>query len=441
MRLVLNSIINIGIRDDNSFELNKQVRIINTISFYGSIACLFFLVTSIPFLIPAYTLFCLVCIVVLMLNFYFNKIRKYWIAKAILLFMMPIIVFSFSFFIGPIGNEYYLITELVFLFFLYKKTFIRILVFSYLTSCFVLLKILIHEEIIKLANPIFEYVFYPNIITSFVLTFLGLNLFYNEHIQYQNLVEAQNLDLTNKNREIERQNDDLEKLNNLKNKLFSVISHDLRGPLKSLLSMINMYENNYITTEQFKEHLPNLKEKIDNTSNMTENLLAWSKTQIKGLKPKYENFDLTETINNIIGVFEDSVKSKRLSVNVSISHSYTLYSDLEMVKTIIRNVFHNAIKFSNAGGKIELEVIEENDLTAIKISDEGKGIESSVVEKFNNDETLLSEKGTMGELGTGLGLVIAKDFVKLISGRIILQSTSGKGSVFFIEIPTYAGQR
>ena len=434
--MVLQRIIDFGITDDNTFEQNKQIKIINTISLYGSIVCIIFIVATFPFKIILYTLISSLCVVILMMNFLLNKYRKYDAAKSILLFVMPIIIISFSIFIGPIGNEYYLLAELVFMFFLYKKTLSRIFVFFYLVSAFIFIQFATSQGFITLVSPALKILYYPNLITAFILMFIGLDLFYNEHTRYQSLVENQNEALKKNNTEIEERKNDLEKINAVKNKLLSVLSHDLRGPFKSLLAIIDMFDNDYITDEQFKAQLPNLNEKINNTFNMTENLLEWTRSQLKGIKPKKVKFDLTESVHDVVQLFDENISTKKININIKSTQNCTITSDKEMINTILRNIIHNAIKFSFPSGNIDISLKTNENSTRIIIKDEGQGMEPDIVGAFNKNKEIVSKLGTSGEKGSGLGLSIIKEFVELLEGEVSIQSTPGNGSMFTINLPT-----
>ncbi len=334
---------------------------------------------------------------------------------------------------GPIGNEHYLLAELVFLFFLFEKTLSRIFVFTYLTSAFIFIQFGISKGFIKLSSPDLEILYYPNVITAFILCFLGLDLFYNEHIRYQKLIENQNNELKKNNAEIEARKDDLEKINIVKNKLFSVLSHDLRGPLKSILTLLDMFDNEYITVEQFKNQLPGLNEKISNTFNLTENLLDWTRSQLRGITPKKEKMDLTESVHNVIQIFDESITAKKLRLSIDFPKRSTIISDQEMVKTILRNLIHNAIKFSYEKGKINIDIEVHHKEILLVIRDEGKGMDSDIVEAFNNNKEIVSSLGTSGEKGSGLGLSITRDFVEILGGKISVKSAPNCGCCFTIS--------
>ncbi len=350
---------------------------------------------------------------------------------------MPIIILSFSLLMGPIGNEYYLLTELVFLFFLFQKTISRIFVFAYLASIFIFIQFAITEGFITLADPVLKNLYYPNIITSFILTFIGLDLFYNEHTRYQSLVENQNEALKKNNSEIIERKNDLENINKINNKLFSVLSHDLRGPLQSLLTLLDMFDNEYITVEQFKNQLPNLNGKISNTFNMTENLLDWTKSQLKGIKPNEEKIDLAETIHNVVQLFDENISAKKIKVNIHFSKNFTIISDREMLKTILRNLIHNAIKFSFENGALDISIESNDENVEILIYDQGQGMKEEIVQAFNENKEIVSSLGTSGEKGSGLGLSITREFIDILNGEVHLSSQLDKGSTFTITLPVH----
>lgn len=432
---MLKRVFNVGVSPDNPFEVNKNLKIINTISFYGMVVSLVFAVLGLPFQQYTYALVCLTTFLVLFLIVYLNHIQRYNWSKALLMTILPLVVVLFSFSFGPIGNEYYLLAEIIFLFFLFRSTWARVVVFTYLTFCFVVIKVAIYYSFVTASLPFQSLIYFSNVIFSFVLSFLGLNLFFKEHIKYQELVESQFDSLKEQHAEISDKKNELEKLNLVKDKLFSVISHDLRGPLQSLITLLDMFSNDYIKVEHLKEQIPKISEKLNNTTNLMENLLYWVKSQLKGINPIYERFNLLREINGILNLYGDNIKAKRLKVNIDLDSQVDVETDKEMLKTIMRNLLHNAIKFSHSEGVISVSVKKSDGYIFIKVTDDGQGVDPHFVEKFNRNEMMPSSTpGTEGEMGVGLGLMLVKEFLMVIDGEVTLESKLGKGSIFSIKL-------
>lgn len=431
---MLSQVFNVGVKPGNPFEVNKNLKIINTISFYGMVVSFVFAVLGAVFQQYTYALVCLITFLLLFLVVYLNYKSKYSLSKVLLMTLLPLVVVLFSFSFGPIGNEYYLLAEIIFLFFLFRSTWARVVVFTYLTLCFVAIKVAIFYSLITASLPFQSLIYFSNVIFSFVLSFLGLNLFFKEHIKYQALVESQFDSLKEQHAEISDQKNELEKLNLVKDKLFSVVSHDLRGPLQSLITLLDMFSNDYIKVEHLKEQIPKISEKLNNTTNLMENLLYWVKSQLKGINPIYERFNLLREINTILNLYGDNIKAKQLKINIDLDSQLEVETDKEMLKTILRNLLHNAIKFSRVGGVIALRVEKRAHEVLLSVSDRGQGIEPHFVEKFNRNEAMASSQGTEGETGAGLGLMLVKEFLMIIEGDISLDSELGKGSTFTVRL-------
>jgi signal transduction histidine kinase len=187
--------------------------------------------------------------------------------------------------------------------------------------------------------------------------------------------------------------------------------------------------------EEIKEITLNMKTSATNIYTLLENLLEWSRMRREGLDFVPEKLNLNEKVNDCIDVLSESARKKGIKIVISIPSDLDVYADNHMFDTIIRNLVSNAIKFTNAGGKVSLEAFCSNDnLVEVKVSDSGIGMTSELKDKL----FLLSEKtnrpGTAGESSTGLGLLLCKEFIEKHGGKIWVESEIGKGSTFFFNI-------
>lgn len=259
--------------------------------------------------------------------------------------------------------------------------------------------------------------------------------------QSQKRQKRSNLQLFNKNQEIAHQTDmlreqttQLKELNNVKNKLFSIIAHDLRTPLVSFIQMLNLVNDDTVEGAEFKEMLPYLLKQASYTSVMLENLLVWSNSQMNGLTSANEKFTLSPLIESSILLFAKPIAEKQLVVKNKVDNLIEVNADKNALDLVIRNLIANAIKFTPALGTISIAAEERGDFLHVLVTDTGIGMSPSVVESLFSNE-IHSTMGTANEKGTGLGLKICKEFVERGGGKIWVQSEPDKGSTFGFSIP------
>ena len=234
--------------------------------------------------------------------------------------------------------------------------------------------------------------------------------------------------------QIRTQANQLLALNKLKDRLFSIISHDLRSPLLNLFDIIKMIDDDLITPEEFNILLPQLSKSVGYTSGLLENLLFWSKSQLQGEVIKPVEINVREMSENIIHLFERSITEKQIILQNNVEPDCTVYADQDMIQLVLRNLISNAVKFSNRGGKVNVSSFNDGRFTRLCIEDDGVGISANDLGKIFDIETFTT-RGTDNEQGTGLGLLLCKDFVEKNNGRIWVESELSEGSKFFVELP------
>lgn len=256
-------------------------------------------------------------------------------------------------------------------------------------------------------------------------------------LMYYNYNEKKkaNILLQNKNFEIRAQAEELEKLNSLKDKLFSIISHDLRSPIASLITLINLTEQGYLKEDGFKNVISELSKNVGYTSSLLENLLRWSQSQLKGTAVNTAIFNISEIISERFELLKNQAEAKSVSISFSIDSSINAFADKDMIELVLRNLTSNAIKFCNPYDKIEISAKHKNSSLEFCVADSGIGISSDVMNNLFG-LNMYTSRGTQNEKGTGLGLILCKDFIELNGGHIWAESTLGKGSKFFFTIPS-----
>lgn len=237
----------------------------------------------------------------------------------------------------------------------------------------------------------------------------------------------------NENEDLKEKLVNLEEKNQVKNRLFSIVSHDLKDSITSIKSFIDLLNEEGISESEFKQLLPELSENADNASTLLLNLLSWSKTQMQNLDPKAEFFDIKDVFSEKISLVNKKVSKKQI-VLIDESVNETVYADKNMIEIVIQNLLANAVKFSRIGDVITISNREKNGNSLICVADTGVGITKENQEKLFSNEGFTT-RGTDHEKGTGLGLSICKQLVDLNKGKIWVESEPNLGSKFYIELP------
>lgn len=253
------------------------------------------------------------------------------------------------------------------------------------------------------------------------------------------IVKLQDLTTAKKDALIAREQAiELEKVNQLKDRIFSIIAHDLRGPLVNLSEVLKMVSYNQITDEEFKTLSPVLSKDIIYTTDLLENILHWSRSQLKGFGISKEFFNVRNVIINEINYHLPSATLKNIKILHDVFPHEVAYADVLMFQIVIRNILTNAIKFCNEGCEISITAAyQKNGMLKVSVKDTGIGIPKTTLEKLFKEENI-SSRGTKNEKGTGLGLMICKDFMHRNNGEITVESEIGVGSTFNLMLPTSA---
>jgi signal transduction histidine kinase len=225
-------------------------------------------------------------------------------------------------------------------------------------------------------------------------------------------------------------NTELERLNRTKDKFFSIIAHDLRNPFNAIIGFSELLRNDFY--EMDNQQKLNLLELINVSSetafNLLENLLQWARTQTDKIKFTPENFDLSETVNLVFNLHGIMAQKKGIMLKNEILPRTMVHADKNMINTVLRNLISNAIKFSTADSEIVVTAHPETEYVEVQVTDKGVGMSNENLGKLFRIDTYYSTAGTMGESGTGLGLIICKEFVEKNNGHIKAASREGAGT-------------
>ena len=223
-----------------------------------------------------------------------------------------------------------------------------------------------------------------------------------------------------------------------RDKLYSVIAHDLRSPMGSIKMVLNMLILNLpsdtIGPEMY-ELLTMANQTTEDVFSLLDNLLKWTKSQIGKLKVVYQDIDMVEVTEGVIEIFSMVAELKKISIRLETPSKLDVHADIDMIKTVIRNLLSNAIKFSNEETEILVTVQEQEGMAVVIVKDSGCGIDEENQKKLLHTDTHFSTFGTNNEEGSGLGLLLCQDFVIKNGGRLWFTSAKGEGSTFSFSIP------
>jgi two-component system sensor histidine kinase/response regulator len=247
------------------------------------------------------------------------------------------------------------------------------------------------------------------------------------NIQDQKEIEAKILNLNKELRETITNRD----------KFFSIISHDLRSPLGGVMGILDILNSSYESLDEteIREIISDATLVSKTTYTLLENLLEWSRIQTGKIYYQPENLQIHRLVENISQLYAQNMKNKDIAFDNDTEPDHLIYADKAMTETILRNLVSNAIKFTNQSGLIKVSSRIENEMLLVQVKDSGVGMENENIAKLFKGEITISTKGTAKESGTGLGLIICKEFVEKQNGKIWSESQKNEGSTFYFSVP------
>jgi len=261
----------------------------------------------------------------------------------------------------------------------------------------------------------------------------GLAFFYSR-------IRKKNIILNEQNTTIQNQNKELQTLNSVKDRLFSIISHDLRNPLVTLQSYLTLTQNDTLPADKKEQLRIQTVNAVSQTSNMLDNLLAWANMQIRNTKANITLVDVEDLVADTKGGALAQASQKQIIIHNDLAIS-SVPGDYNILSIALRNLLTNAIKFSDHQGNIWINAEKKNDEFAISVKDDGIGMTQQQVQELRSQQQQ-SSAGTAGEKGSGLGLYLVSELLQKINellqkinARLEVQSEKGKGSVFSIVLP------
>ncbi|EFI34646.1 PAS/PAC sensor signal transduction histidine kinase [Desulfonatronospira thiodismutans ASO3-1] len=237
--------------------------------------------------------------------------------------------------------------------------------------------------------------------------------------------------------EINRKNEQLQQLLDEKDRFFSIIAHDLRSPLTGVMGFTRMLaeEVDQFSQQDLREVAEEMHKATENLQDLLENLLQWASIQKGAIECEPEDVSLAGAADKSIRMVKTPAGNKDISIESEVDSGLMVYADRRMLDTVIRNLLSNAVKFTPAGGRIRISAEIENSECSVHVEDTGTGMDEQTLSGLFVLDRTTSRKGTGGEKGTGLGLLLCKEFVEMQGGKIRVNSTPGKGSTFSFTVP------
>ncbi len=237
---------------------------------------------------------------------------------------------------------------------------------------------------------------------------------------------------------ISAQKHELEIAVQTKDRIFSLISHDMRAPVSTMIAFTQLLEYDEVPQENLRKYTIQLKKSLNHTSVLIDNLLNWSSSQMQGFKPFLEICDIGLLVTDVISTLQAQASAKKIVIVNNIPLGMLITADINMAQLVLRNLISNAVKFSYEDGAIDLNAKAYGDKVELSVYDKGMGMSEELVEQFNTNSQLQFVESTLGthkEKGTGLGLVLCKNFTTLMQGEIFVESQEGQGTTCYVALP------
>ncbi len=360
-------------------------------------------------------------------GFYLMKTKRFDTAKIFILIVTPVILTLFTYLYGDLGFHLIFVLLSICSFFVLNKKATIYTVNSWILCVYIFLMVGVEKDLLipideNIANFASRF-YWSNLIFGFISIVVVLSIFKSENLRYE-------LSINEKNNKITKQNEVLLQLNKEKNTFITTLSHDLKNPFSAILGLLSVLKKDYRTyePEKLEKFITVIHNSANQTFNLLEDLLMWGKLQMEHVTFEPQNLNLVTMCQEVNESLQDKILDKKLTVRYNIPNRTEVYADTYMLKTIIRNLISNAVKFSNPEGEIAINTVEQNGKVVVSVSDNGIGMKPDVVTcLFTNAH---SSTGTCGEHGTGIGLYLCKVCIEKHNETIWAESEDGKGSIF-----------
>jgi len=410
---------NIGVTEDLPFLEKKKTQVTNLVVGIGLPLFLYFsIINSLNglYLLAAMNFSLLVGgILILVTQFR----QKFYLARFIVV-IVTTTIFTAQSLLFRNGNEILLLVNMIVTIIYYSEKRFIVFITAVNMACYLWIKYASFQP------PMFESVpegrILFNVLCGLISFTVALQYFKFEQLTSQ--------------RAIQQKNEELEALNKTKEKLFSIIAHDLRSPIAQIKSTLDLVNRDFISKEEFHELSHHFTKQIDQLQDNMNNLLTWSQSQLNGIVTKPQAVNPSMIIKEVIELLKQQWQAKDLQIQFE-SFDDLAWMDPDHLKVVVRNLLSNAIKFSKKKHSIVINHSRNNKELTIAVRDTGLGMSQQQLDALFTTEEIVSTHGTDKERGTGLGLKLCKEFLDKNKGEIWAISEQGIGSTFFINIPLY----
>lgn len=377
-----------------------------------------------------------------------NHYRRYETGRVVYFIFYPVLTSLVYMADMNLGIELFFVFYAVLAVFLMKRT-IHMVLAVFLSMALYFTVFVVRQEysfVLSSANYSF-YVF--NHALAILFTFCCLYMFKketngyqfrllsrnNELLESKKEIEKQKAEIEQKALQLEKQTMELQELDTLKNKLFSVIAHDLKTPMYALRNLFRNIQQFDIPGDEIKLMIPDVVTDLNYTTGLMENLLHWAKTQMQADALKPQLINMADLIKEVMQLLRLQADAKQVYLQAKLDQPVYIYADKDMVNLVLRNLLSNAIKFTPEKGHVFVGANPGEDYVEIFVEDTGRGMDAETLQKINAN-TYFTTHGTANESGTGLGLMLCKEFLAKNGGKMFVESEPGKGSIFSFTLPS-----
>lgn len=414
-----NALANIGITDDLPFLEKKKTQVTNLVVGIGLLLFLYFGIVNAwnGLHLLSVMNFSLLVGGILILVTQFRQ--KYYLARFIVV-IVTTTIFTAQSLLFRNGNEILLLVNLIVTIIYYSEKRFIAFITTVNVACYLWVKY------ISFQPPMFETVSDGRVLFNVLCGLISFTV----ALQYFKFEQLNN------QQAIQQKNDELEALNKTKEKLFSIIAHDLRSPIAQIKSTLDLVNRDFISKEEFHELSHHFTKQIDQLQDNMNNLLTWSQSQLNGIVTKPQAVSPSLITKEVIELLKQQWQAKEIQIQFE-PFDDLVWMDPDHLKVVMRNLLSNAIKFSKKKHSIVINHSRNNKELTIAVRDTGVGMDQKQLDSLFTAEEIISTHGTDKERGTGLGLKLCKEFLDKNKGEIWAISEKGIGSTFFINIPLY----
>lgn len=415
---------NIGVHNDLDPVERKKTRVLNFVVLLGQIHNFTFIFINLfeghYYNVGLLSLNMAGGLLFLVINYY-----RYVQTARIILSILSTISLCLSAILFQNGNEYYLITNLVIISIIFRRSSVIITLSVLTILCFILIQTIdttpwMFEQFPASRKPI-------NMTSALLLAFIGLLYYRKEQVFFEKELQESQL-------KVEKKNSELEESNTTKEKLFSIIAHDLRSPIAQLKNTLDLLNKQLLSPEEFNTIVEHISLNVKQLQGGLDNLLKWSNSQLQGIEVNPQKVDFNKIITQIVSMMQAEIENKSIQLNIK-SEGGPIWADPDHLQLVLRNLLSNAVKYSYKKGTIHIHHYTRNHEVMVSIADEGDGMNKAYREQLFSAANIISKRGTLNEKGTGLGLKLCKEFVEKNNGRIWVEENTPSGSIFFVSFP------